>query len=88
MPAGSDNFNVISTQPVAKYNFDNSDGIELNGDARISGGALELPLAADGTTPFTESYAKIADLTGADFSSGITLTADIYVTSDTVNVPV
>lgn len=88
LPAGSDNFNVISTQPVAKYTFDNSDGIELNGDARISDGVLELPLAADGTTPFTESYAKIVDLTGTDFSSGITLTADIYVTSDTVNVPV
>jgi len=92
LPAGSDNFSKITTQPVVKYTFDNSEGIELYGDATISDGVLDLPPRTGGiilgSGTHTSTYAEIADLTDTDFSAGITFTADIYVTGDVNGVPV
>lgn len=82
LPAEDDNLSAISVQPVKKYTFNNSDGIELYGDAGISAGVLDLP------SPSGNTYAKISGLAGADFSQGITLTADIYVTGNEYDMPV
>ena len=76
-PATSDgtDFSAIETQPVVKYTFDNADGLELAGEAKVEEGALKL--ATTGT--MHETYAKIADITSNDFSNGITLTTDFMV---------
>ena len=69
-------FSNISTQPVVKYTFDNAEGLELAGEAKVSDGVLNL--ATEKT--YGKTYAKIADLSSFDFNDGITLTADVKVT--------
>ena len=69
-------FSKITTQPVVKYTFENTEGIELAGEANVADGVLNLATKeSDDVT-----YAKISDLSTFDFSNGITLTADVKVT--------
>lgn len=68
-------FDAIDTKPVLKYTFDNEDGIVLAGEAKIEDGVLCLPSKAS----YNETYATLPDMTGYDFSEGITLVADVLV---------
>lgn len=67
---------VIDTDPILKYTFDNANGITLAGDARIENGVLCL---AKNASSYHKTYAQLPDLTGYDFSDGITLSADVLV---------
>lgn len=69
-------FSAIEQQPIVKCTFDDASEVGLVGDAKIENGILSL---AKNTSSFGESYAILPDLTGYDFSEGITLTADILV---------
>ena len=78
--AGADvpgtNFANVATQPAISYTFDSTEGLELAGEANVSDGVLNLATKET----YNETYAKIADISGIDFSDGITLTADVKVT--------
>lgn len=68
-------FDAIQTQPAVKYTFDNADGLELAGEAKVADGVLNLA-----TTPTKgTTYAKIADLSTIDFSKGVTFVVDVKV---------
>ena len=69
-------FSKVSTEPALKYTFDNADGLTLAGDAEVKDGILNL---AKDSTGNQKTYAQIGDLTGIDFSNGVTLTADVNV---------
>ena len=70
------NFEAIEKAPVVKLTFEDSTNVELKGDAKIEEGVLTLAKDASG---FGKTYAVLPDLTGYDFSNGITLTADVLV---------
>jgi len=70
------NFEAIEKAPVVKLTFEDSTNVELKGDAKIADGVLTLAKDSSGTG---KTYAVLPDLTGYDFSNGITLTADVLV---------
>lgn len=70
----------ITAKPVLSYTFDDAKGIETAGDAKVSGGVLNL---ASTTTQNNKSYAKIESLASYDFSNGFTWTADVKVNAAT-----
>ena len=74
--APATDFSAVDKEPVVKLTFDDTKGIELAGDAKVKDGVLSLAKTA---SSYNKTYAKITDITGFDFSKGITLTADILV---------
>ena len=74
--APATDFSAVDKEPVVKLTFDDTKGIELAGDAKVKDGVLSLAKTA---SSYNKTYAKITDITGFDFSDGITLTADILV---------
>lgn len=69
-------FAAVDKEPVVKLTFEDATGIELAGDAKVEDGVLHLAKTA---SSYGKTYAKIPDITGYDFSDGITITADILV---------
>lgn len=74
--APATDFSRIETQPVECFSFDSPGETTLAGQAKIEDGVLCL---AENASSCGETYAMLPDLTGYDFSGGITLTADILV---------
>ncbi|MBO5354161.1 MAG: family 43 glycosylhydrolase [Lachnospiraceae bacterium] len=72
----STDFAAIEKQPVVKLTFDNTDGVELAGDAKVEDGVLCL---AKNASSYGKTYAVLPGLTSYDFSEGITITADVLV---------
>ena len=70
------NLEAIEKTPVVKLTFEDATGVELKGDAKVENGVLTLAKDASGTG---KTYAVLPDLTGYDFSNGITLSADVLV---------
>jgi len=69
-------FAAIDKAPVVKFTFDAADELPLAGVAKIENGVLCL---AESSSSQGITYATLPDLTGYDFSKGITLTADVLV---------
>lgn len=69
-------FETIDIEPIVLYTFDREDEIELAGEAKIEDGVL---LLAEDASSYHETYAVLPDLTGYDFSKGITIAADVLV---------
>ena len=74
--APATDFSAVDKEPVVKLTFEDATGIELTGDAKVADGVLSL---AKTSSSYNKTYAKIPDITGYDFSEGITFTADILV---------
>ena len=74
--APATDFSALDVEPVIKLTFEDTTGIELAGDAKVEDGILSLAKTA---SSYGKTYAKIPDITGFDFSDGITITADILV---------
>ncbi|MBQ8821375.1 MAG: family 43 glycosylhydrolase [Lachnospiraceae bacterium] len=69
-------FETIDIEPILLYTFDNADELELAGEAKVEDGVLHL---ATSESSYHETYAVLPDLTGYDFSKGITIAADVLV---------
>ena len=69
-------FEAIDIKPILKYTFDDEEGLILSGDAKVEDGVLCLAKTA---SSYNQTYAALPDLTGYDFSKGITLSADVLV---------
>ena len=74
--APATDFSALDVEPVIKLTFEDTTGIELAGDAKVEDGILSLAKTA---SSYGKTYARIPDITGFDFSDGITITADILV---------
>ena len=74
--APATDFSAVDVEPVIKLTFEDTTGIELAGDAKVEDGILSLAKTA---SSYGKTYARIPDITGFDFSDGITITADILV---------